>query len=97
MDSKELLEARLKHIADILESIESMEDYLNDLNIEIPEFARTIIEKMINSEEINEIVDGIKEQRPPKLALIGRSGVGKSSLINAMTGTYLAETSAVEH
>src|SRR5690625_680434 len=73
-----------------------MEDYLHNLNIKIPKAAKEMIDKMINSDEIKEIVEGINEHRPPRLALIGRSGVGKSSLINALTSSYLAETSAVE-
>src|SRR5699024_3723787 len=96
LQSKKELEKRLQKIANILESIESMENYLHNLNIKIPKAAKEIIDKMINSDEIKEIVEGINEHRPPRLALIGRSGVGKSRLINALTGSYLAETSAVE-
>ena len=69
---------------------------MHNLNIKIPRVAKEIIDKMINSDEIKEIVEGINEHRPPRLALIGRSDVSKSSLINALTGIYLAETSAVE-
>src|SRR5699024_6154488 len=61
-----------------------------------PQAAKDLIVKTVQSDEITEIVDGIKEKRPPRLALVGRSGVGKSSLINALMGSYVAETSAVQ-
>ena len=36
----------------------------------------------------------LPHDRSPQLALVGRSNVGKSTLINAMTGTRVARTSA---
>lgn len=93
MSNKEVLEQRLNYIANILQSIES---FINELDMPIPASAKKLIIKTINSNEITEIVNGIKEKRPPRLAFIGRSGVGKSSLINAIMGSYLAETSAVD-
>lgn len=93
MNNKEVLEKRLYQIANTLGNVE---DFINDLDMKIPGPAKKLIVEAINSQEIKEIVDGINEKRPPRLAFIGRSGVGKSSLINAITGSYLAETSAVE-
>lgn len=93
MNKKKELEERLSQIVN---SLESMDNFIDDLGINIPESAKEVIKKTIYSKEIEEIIDGINEKRPPRLALIGRSGVGKSSLINAITGSYLAETSAVD-
>lgn len=93
LNDKEVLEERLTQIVHMIESIE---EFINDMDLKIPESAKNLIIKTIRSKEIDEIIDGIKEKRPPRLAFIGRSGVGKSSLINAMMGSYLAETSAVE-
>jgi predicted GTPase len=38
-------------------------------------------------------MDGIESHRPPRFFLIGRTGVGKSSLINALRGKYIATVS----
>lgn len=41
-------------------------------------------------------MDGIDSHRPPRIFLIGRTGVGKSSLINAICGKYVASVSDVK-
>ena len=69
-----------------------MESFINQWYFAVPKPAKDLIIKVIKSKEI---IEGIKEKRPPKLVSMGCSGVGKSSLINAMFGKYLAETSSV--
>lgn len=93
MDNEKIIEDRLEHISELMQDVSG---FLDDLDIEIPEKAKEAIINIIESKEINEIVESIKTRRPPKVVIMGRSGVGKSSLINAMFNTYLAETSAVD-
>lgn len=91
--NKALLEERLNRVVHALESVE---DFIKGLDMNLPKAAKERIVSIVQSKEIGEIIEGIKEKRPPRLALIGRSGVGKSSLINALTGSYVAKTSAVK-
>lgn len=45
--------------------------------------------------DIKRLSDAIENHRPPRFVLIGNTGHGKSSLINAMTGMYQAKVSNV--
>ena len=66
-------------ISDVLKQIEGLID-----EMDIP-FASQI------KEELGEMRRFLTDHRPPRLALVGRRGSGKSSLINAIFGEQVAE------
>jgi predicted GTPase/uncharacterized protein (DUF697 family) len=85
---------RTKVIFEIYDNLEGIFDSLPD---GIPDFIKNLLKKAIlDDKELKDFIDGLKNKRPPRLVLVGRSGVGKSSLINALTSSYLAETSDVK-
>lgn len=90
----ESIEKRIENIANIYTKIDQVIDILPvELPLKIRNFIKTAI---FDNEDMTELVDGIKNRRPPRFVLIGRTGVGKSSLINALRGRYLAKVSDVE-
>ena len=86
------IEERLDHLVNLCENLDEWLDKIPGLPVEV----RNRIKKgLVENQEMTRLVDGIKNRRPPRFVLVGRTGVGKSSLINAMSGRYLAKTSDV--
>lgn len=87
------IELRLDHVVNICAKIDEIVD---SIPIDLPHSLQEKLKQvLLSNEKITDLVDGIKNRRPPRFLLVGRSGAGKSSLINALTGRYLAKTSDV--
>lgn len=58
-----------------------------------PEAKKLLQTKILGDNELRKLMDGVDTHRPPRIFLIGRTGAGKSSLINAICGAYVAPVS----
>ncbi|HJF33134.1 MAG TPA: 50S ribosome-binding GTPase [Sporosarcina psychrophila] len=91
----EEIQKRMSHIG-------NLNNYLEDLLAKIPgnllsgKQQEKLMDVLLDDKDLNKLLEGLKDPRPPRFVLVGRTGVGKSSLINAMSGRYLAEVSDVE-
>lgn len=94
MAKKENIEKRLYTISNFYKNLDKV---INDLPEVIPTKIKEVIKKQIlGDDELKSLIEGIDKRRAPKFIIMGRTGVGKSSLINAMCGKYLAEISNIK-
>lgn len=92
-DDRQILEERLTKVKN---AYYHMGDFIDSLPKEVPDnIKKTLKKAFLEDEELKRMMQGIEEHRPPRFLLVGRTGVGKSSLINAMCGAYVAEVSDV--
>ena len=90
-DDSMKIEQRLQNMKNFYTKVGDLLDNLPDA---IPEKARQKIrDTILGDEELKNLMDGVDSHRPPRIFLIGRTGMGKSSLINALCGAYVAPVS----
>lgn len=90
-DDKAKIEKRLEAMKNFYVKTGDLLDSLPDA---IPEKTRTMLkDTILGDKDLKDLMDGIDSHRPPRIFLIGRTGVGKSSLINALCGSYVAKVS----
>ncbi len=86
-----VLEERLQNMKNFYNKASDLIDMLPDA---IPVKVRDFLKKTIlGDKDLKKLMDGIDSHRPPRMFLIGRTGVGKSSLINALCDSYVARVS----
>ena len=90
-DDNKKIEQRLEKMKSFYMKAEEILDNLPDA---IPGKTKTMLkDTVLGDKELNKLMEGIDSHRPPRIFLIGRTGVGKSSLINALCGAYVAKVS----
>ena len=94
MENQALVETRLQNMQKAYNTIIR---FIDELPSVIPEKIRTELkDSILGDEQLKALLEETQCQRPPRIFLFGRTGCGKSSLINALCGAYVAEVSDVE-
>ena len=93
-DDKMKIEERLQNMKKFYIKVGEMIDKLPDA---IPEKTRVMLkDSILGDKDLKALMEGIDAHRPPRIFLIGRTGVGKSSLINALCEAYVANVSDIK-
>ena len=78
------------------ELLETIDDLFDTLPGDLSEDTKKFLKKMVMGPAIEEIRKLVEDSRPPVMLLMGRSGHGKSSLINALSGKEVASVNDVK-
>ena len=76
--------------------VAGIDEFFEASTQKLPEEARAFLKKSIMGPAFEEIHKLVHESRPPVLFLIGRSGHGKSSAINALAGKTVSEVGDIK-
>jgi len=91
---QELLEERLDRVKEIYYGLK---DLIKALPEQVPDSIKEMIQKaIIEDKELKNLMEGLDTYRAPRFLMVGRTGVGKSSLINALCNSYTAKVSDVQ-
>lgn len=90
-DDAMIIEHRMENMKKFYVKAGELIDKLPDA---IPQKTReSLKDAILGDKELKKLMEGLDSHRPPRIFLIGRTGVGKSSLINALCGSYVAPVS----
>lgn len=78
------------------ELIANIDEFFDSVTGGLPEEARGFLQRSVMGPAVEEVRKLIDQSRPPVLFLAGRSGHGKSSLINALAGREVAEVGDIK-
>ena len=93
-DNQTTIEKRLIKMKEFYSQLDKTLDEIPDV---LPKDIKSLVrDKILGDKELKELIGSIENHRPPRFLLIGRTGVGKSSLINALSSGYIAAVSDVE-
>lgn len=91
---QELLEERLDRVKEVYYGLK---DLIKALPEQVPDSIKEMIQKAIfEDKELKNLMEGLDTYRAPRFLMVGRTGVGKSSLINALCNSYMAKVSDVQ-
>lgn len=94
-DEKRVILERLENVRNYYNKFEEM---LDDLPFFVPSSTKKMLKKYLGQDkELDELMNSISTQRPPRLLISGDEGVGKSALVNAICGAKVAPTADKSH
>lgn len=94
MNNLTLIEDRLQNMQKVYSTLEQ---FIDELPSVIPEKTRqSVKESILGDDQLKALLEDAGKQRTPRLFLFGRTGCGKSSIVNALCGSYVTEVSDTE-